>query len=147
MWIVTRRRHEAELTAARAETDRLRNERDTARSERATAVYNREQILRQNAEADATNRRLHGRILELGRRLTQLSEADPEYAASLERRLNIARLAGARLLTAWAQEKRRGDLLQERLDDACGLNHPAITEGSERWHSQRKTVRPAKEAS
>lgn len=111
MWFVTRRRHNAELAAVKAEADRLRDERDATVSKLATAVYNREQVLRQNAEQDATNRRSHGRILELGRRLSAVREADPEYAASLERRV-------------------------ARLDDACGLDHPAVTEGAA-WQARR----------
>jgi hypothetical protein len=119
MWFVTRRRHEAELAAAKAEADRLRTERDATVSKLATAVYNREQVLRQNAEQDAANRRLHGRILELGRRLSQLREADPEYAAQLEHRVTRLRRVGVRILAAYAAEKKRADRLQARLDNAC----------------------------
>jgi len=128
--LVTRRRHNAELAAARAEADRIRAERDATVSKLATAIYNREQVLRQNAEQDAVNRRLHGRNLELGRRLSAVREADPEYAASLERRLDRALTACARYLAAYHAERRRTDRLHARLDDACGLDHPAVDEGA-----------------
>ena len=134
--LVTRRRHNAELAAVKAEADRLRAERDATVSKLATAVYNREQVLRQNAEQDAANRRLHGRILELSRRLSAVREADPEYAASLERRVARLRLVGVRILAAYAAEKKRADRLQTRLDDACGLDHPAVTEGAA-WQARR----------
>jgi len=137
MWFVTRRRHEAELADAKAEADRLRTDRDATVSKLATAVYNREQVLRQNAEKDAANRRLHGRNLELGRRLSQLREADPEYAAHLEQRVARLRQVGERILAAYAAEKKRADLLQDRLDDACGLNHVAVLEGGA-WQARRK---------
>lgn len=101
--------------------DRLRNERDEALGQRDTAVFNREQILRQLAEADATNRRVHDRNLELGRRISQLTESDPEYAAQLERRVARLLQVGARLLSARTAQDRRADLLQRHLDDACGM--------------------------
>lgn len=84
MWFISSRRHREELAAARAETARLRGERDEALKQRETAVFNREQILRQLAGEEAANVRLHGRILELGRRNSELTESDPEYAAQLE---------------------------------------------------------------
>lgn len=145
--LVTRRRHEAELAAANAEATRLRTERDATVSKLATAVYNREQVLRQNAGLDAANRRLEGRNLELGRRLSQLREADPEYAAHLEQRVTRLRRVGVRILAAYAAEKKRADRLQARLDDACGLDHPAVAEGAA-WQARRHDKpRPRKEAS
>lgn len=134
--LVSRRRHNAELAAARAEVDRLRTERDTSVSKLATAVYNREQVLRQNAGLDAANRRLEGRNIELGRRISELRDADPEYAASLEQRVTRLKRVGARLLAAYATEKHRADRLQARLDDACGLNPPAVLEGGA-WQARR----------
>lgn len=87
MWPFTTRRErqlQAELDAVKADRERIRGERNQFAKDRDTARYNREQILRQLAEADATNRRLNGRVLELGRRNSELSESDPEYAAQLE---------------------------------------------------------------
>jgi signal transduction histidine kinase len=126
----TTRRLRTELAAARAEADRLRDERDEALDQRAVAVRNREQILRQLAEADATNRRVHDRNLELGRRLSALAEADPEYAAELERK--VAELQkrlddAARELAdgEWRGRARRAEKrvahLEKELDNACGM--------------------------
>lgn len=134
--LTTFRRSNDRITALLAENNRLRGERDTARSERDTAIFNRRQIVAQFADADATNRRLMGRNLELGRRLGALGESDPEYAASLERRVARLLLVGARLLAAYAVQKRRADRLQRRLDDACGLDHPAVDAG-QHWQSTR----------
>jgi hypothetical protein len=135
--LVTRRRYQRDIDAARAEIDRQRRRADQAQNNAATAIFNRGQMLRQLAEADAANRRLHERNLELGRRVSQLAESDPEHAAALERR--VARLVkvGARLLAAYVAEKRRADQLQARLDDALGLNTTAVIEGS-RWQQRRE---------
>jgi hypothetical protein len=143
---VSARRHRAELAAARGEVARLRGERDVALGQRDTAVFNREQILRQLAEADATNRRVHERNLELGRRISQLTESDPEYAARLERRVARLLLVGARLLAARDAETRRADVLQGRLDDACGLNTAQIDDGRY-WQHNRQDKPRVKEAS
>jgi hypothetical protein len=124
-----RARHDAELAAAKAETDRQRRRAKTAESHAATAVFNRKQVLRQNADLDAANRRLEGRNLELGRRISQLTEADPEYAARLEQRITRLRHVAARILAKATTETRRADLLQARLDDACGLNSSAVMDG------------------
>lgn len=115
MWFVSRRRYEQELAAAKAEADRQRRRAETAAEHAATAVFNRKQVLRQNAELDAANRRLAGRNQALGERISALTEADPEYLAALEQEL--------------AAEKRRADRLQERLDDAVGLNDPRVLAG------------------
>lgn len=119
MWFISGRRHREELAAARAETARLRGERDEALKQRKTAVFNREQILRQLAGEEAANVRLHGRILELGRRNSELTESDPEYAAQLERRVARLLKVGARLYAGGHAEKLRADHLQKRLDDAA----------------------------
>lgn len=119
MWFISSRRHREELAAARAETARLRGERDEALKQRKTAVFNREQILRQLAGEEAANVRLHGRILELGRRNSELTESDPEYAAQLERRVARLRKVIARLYAGGHAEKLRADHLQKRLDDAA----------------------------
>lgn len=134
--LTTTRRLRAEVAAAKAETRRQRQRAETAEQAAATAVYNRGQLLRQLAEADATNRRLEGRVLELGRRLTKLAEADPEYAVVLERRVTRLRRVGARILAAYTAEKKRADRLQAELDDALGLNHPDIADGRN-WQSRR----------
>ena len=118
MWFVSRRRYEEALATA----DHLRDERDKAREERDIAVRNRRQSLSQLLDADATNRRLYGRVLELGRRIAALAESDPGHLAALGQELAAAR-------AEVAAEKRRADRLQERLDDATGLNDPKVLAG------------------
>ncbi|WP_171108654.1 MULTISPECIES: hypothetical protein [unclassified Streptomyces] len=135
--LTTTRRLRAELAAARAETDRQRRRAETAEGNLATAVYNRKQVLKQNAEMDATNRRLNGRLLELGRRNARLIESDPEYAAQLEQRVARLQKVGARILAAWHAERRRANHLQARLDDALGLNTPGVLDGRN-WQANRQ---------
>ncbi|MFI0268611.1 hypothetical protein [Streptomyces luteogriseus] len=135
--LITRRRHEQELAAAKAEAGRQRTRAEGAVSRAITAEFNRGQVLRQLAEADATNRRLAGRNLELGERLSRLAEADPEYAAQLEHRIGRLQKAGKRILAAWWAEKRRADRLQARLDDALGLDDPAVLAG-QNWQATRQ---------
>lgn len=134
--LITRRRHKAELDALRSQYDALRERCGTAEKNEATERFARRTITRQHAELDAANRRLEGRVLELGRRLSRLAESDPEYAARLERRVARLRQVAARLLAGLATETRRADLLQARLDDACGLNSSAVLDG-ERWQQTR----------
>lgn len=134
--LTTTRRLRTELAAAKAETNRQRERAERAEEGRATAEFNREQILRQLAAADAANRRLAGRNLELGNRLSALTEADPAYTAQLERRINRLRTVGKRILAAYGAQKQHADRLQQRLDYACGLNAPAVLAGSG-WQSTR----------
>lgn len=132
MWFVSRRRYDAELGLARLLLEEAREQRDNARDGRAEFKTAAQTAARQFADADATNRRLMGRNLELGRRLTSLTEADPEYAARLERR--VARLlnVAARLHAGRHAAMVRADHLQQRYDDACGLPAGRITDSS-RW--------------
>lgn len=122
MWPFTTRRErqlQAELDAVTADRERIRGERNQFAKDRDTARYNREQILRQLAGEEAANVRLHGRILELGRRNSELTESDPKYAAQLERRVARLRKVIARLYAGGHAEKLRADRLQKRLDDAA----------------------------
>jgi len=52
----------------------------------------------------------------------------------------IARKAGARILAAYLAEKRRADLLQQRLDDACGLTDSRVEDGRH-WQQRRDDKR------
>ncbi|NJP70408.1 hypothetical protein [Streptomyces sp. C1-2] len=124
MWFVSRRRYEEALATA----DRLRDERDKARAQRSEFRTAAVTAGRQLAEADATNRRLDGRVLELGRRISALTEADPEYLAELEQEL--------------AAEKRRADQLQTRLDDAVGLGADRIADSGP-WQPARTSTKGA----
>lgn len=124
------RQLEAELDAVKADRERIRGERNQFKQDRDTARDNREQALRQLAEAGATNRRVHERNLELGRRISKLTESDPEYAAQLEHKVAELqqRLDAAAREPAdgeWRGRARRAEKdverLQKRLDDAVGM--------------------------
>ena len=107
--LTTTRRFRAEVADAKAEARRQRQRAETAEQAAATAEYNRGQLLHQLAEADATNRRLEGRITELTKRV----EERPSFEDSAALRNQIRHL-------------------QRRLDDAVGLA-PGRIEDSSRW--------------
>lgn len=138
--LVTRRRYEDDLAAARAEAARLRTQRNTAVRDEETARFNRERILHQLAAADAANRRLAGRNQELGARLSALTESDPDYLTALEKRLHRALSFTGRTLAALWTEQHRADQLQQRLDDACGLNDSRVQDG-QYWQRTREDQR------
>jgi hypothetical protein len=119
--LVTRRHHEAELAAVRSYNNALRERCELAEKNEAAERGARRTITRQHAEADAANRRLSGRVLELGRRLSLLAESDPEYAARLERRVARLLKVVVRVAVASHAERLRAEHLQKRLDDAVGL--------------------------
>ena len=99
----------------------------------------RRRLARWLAEQQAANRRLDGRNLELGRRVSQLAESDPGYAADLERQLAEAR----KELDA---EKTRADHLQKRLDDAVGLTKNGVQD-SAMWQPGYVAPKPKASAS
>jgi hypothetical protein len=138
--IVSRRRYDFELNMARLLLEEARTQRDNARDERSAFKTAAQTAGRQFADADATNRRLMGRNLELGRRLSRLGEADPEYAGRLEARITRLLKVIARLYAGGHAQKLRADRLQARLDDACGLNSPAVAAG-EMWQQRRDDKR------
>ena len=74
-------------------------------SEIAKVEDKRRRLARWLAEADATNRRLAGRNLELGVRLSDYAESDPDYLASLERRIACLQKGVARYLPALWQSR------------------------------------------
>lgn len=131
MWFVTARRHNDELAAAQNEIAALRRRvLDTQdRHDEVARAHNR--LAKRLAEADAANRRLYDRNLELGRRVSVLAESDLEYAAHLERRVARLKRVGKRIVAAWAREQKRADHLQQRLDDAVGLSTTIVDSG--RW--------------
>lgn len=136
---VLRSRHDEIVSALNADRDRLRTRAETAEGHAKTAVYNRKQTLRQNADLDAANRRLEGRNLELGRRLSTMAEADPEYAAKLEQRVARLRHVGARILDAYTAEKCRADRLASHLDSG---DLKAIKAWDARVQAHDEWVRP-----
>ncbi|HEY9353732.1 MAG TPA: hypothetical protein VIP28_10790 [Nocardioides sp.] len=129
---VLRSRHAVDIKALNADRDRLRRRAETAEKAKATAEFNRLQVLEQNSVLHAANQRLSGRNLELGRRVSRLTEADPEYAAQLEQQVAELREALSQARTEARAEKRRADVLQRRLDDAVGLHYGHI-EDSRKW--------------
>lgn len=94
---ISRRLYEAAL----ADRERIRGERDQFAKDRNSQRAAAETAARQFAEADAANRRLEGRLIELGRRLSRLAESDPEYAAQLERRVQRLTRGASRYLAAY----------------------------------------------
>ncbi|MFF7142324.1 hypothetical protein ACFZB5_13885 [Streptomyces nodosus] len=130
------RRERRETAELQAYADRLRTQRDAARAERDAFRAASQVAARQFSEADATSRRLEGRVLELGRRNSTLTESDPEYAASLEHRVSRLLKAVARLGALVTAERHRADRLQRRLDDALGLNTSQIDDGRMWQHTR-----------
>ncbi|MEU3283203.1 hypothetical protein [Streptomyces antibioticus] len=99
---VSRARYEA----LEADRERLRGERDQFLKDRNSFKYAAESAARQFTEADATNRRLAGRVLELNVRLSAYAESDPDYVACLERRIACLQQGVARYLPAlWKVRK------------------------------------------
>lgn len=135
MWFVTRRRYDDDLTAAKSEIRRQRERAEGALKRAAMAEFNRSQVLRQNRELDAANRRLTGRIEELGRRNSALAESDPEYLADLEEQLAAVR-------EQLAAETKRADHLQRRLDDAVGLPARGPIKDSSIWQPGYQPPKP-----
>ncbi|MFB6787642.1 hypothetical protein ACFCWT_13295 [Streptomyces olivaceus] len=128
MWFVTRRRYLRDLAAERAETRRVKQVKDDFWQQRDEAMAAARTAARQFAEADATNRRLAGRVEELGKRVSALTESDPEYLADLEQQL--------------AAEKRRADRLQARLDDAVGMPEGGPIADSGPWQPAARAPKP-----
>jgi hypothetical protein len=128
--LITRRRYEEELAAAKAETGRQRERAQAAVNRATTAEFNRGQMLRQLADADAANQRLQGRNRVLDERLAQRAESAPKDAARLQRRVDRLRRIVSRLLEERRQEQHRADRLQRRLDDAVGLTPRQIVDSS-----------------
>lgn len=126
--LISHRRHDAELAAARAVSDRLRGERDAARAEkkafRYAAATGAEQVIDVSIVNDCLTRDL----------------------TVLKKRVERLRKVGARLLAAYARERLRAVQLQRRLDDAVGLTSPALDAGRH-WQERRTDKTTAKESS
>jgi len=131
---VSRRRHEQELAAAQTEIAALRRRVLDTEARHDEVEDKRRRLARWLAEADAANRRLAARNLELGNRISAFAESDPEYAAQLEQQV-------ARLTAEVAAETKRADRLQARLDDAVGLT-PSGIQDSGRWQPGYQTPKP-----
>jgi len=154
--LVTRRWHDTELDAARAESGRLRAQRDKAIEEKETAVFNRERILHQYNELDEK----HTAVCLVNERLTEdLTKAREELAtasggkdsealtAALERaellqaELDDARLVASRL-TALVEARQQSDDQQRPIDAAAPVRKEAV---STRLRRERERVRKLEE--
>lgn len=84
-------------------------------------------------------------LMETGEPMPMFSQPSKaqQRIARVEQQLRIARKAAARILAAWAAEKKRADQLQQRLDDAVGIPKAGIRD-SARW--QPGYVEPKPEA-
>lgn len=125
--LISSRRHDAEMADLRQQLEHLRTARNEARDERNVFRTAAQTSSRQLVAADAALRRVHGRNVELGRRLSP---------AAVGGRLARAVRACARYRAALAAETRRADRLQARLDDATGLDDPRVLAGA-RWQDHR----------
>jgi len=116
--LVSRGRYDAELVAARSETERIRDERDSALKSANT---------------------WHGTASRTSELFTDTSIVNDCLTRDLlrsRRQRVIARKAAARILAAYAVEKRRADGLQTRLDGALGLYSAAVEDGRN-WQARR----------
>jgi chromosome segregation ATPase len=127
-----------------------RRKYDDLRTRYEALAEDHEQLTEELAASRRATLRLSGQythLMETGEPMPMFSRPSKvqQRIANLERRLRLARKAGARVLAAYVRERRRADLLQARLDDACGLSRTAVTAG-EHWQSRRED-KPVKEAS
>lgn len=155
-WFISRRRHDEELAAARAETDRQRARAVKAEARATTEIEARCSITRQHAELDAANRRLAGRNKALGDRLAEAQVANgfnpaaakrtAERIAALQKAAAAGREEAAIARAEARRERKRANGLQKRLDDACGLNTAEVLDGRHwqevRQDKARKPVAP-----
>jgi hypothetical protein len=139
--IVSRRRYEADLAAAKAETNRQRERAEKAEETARTELAARRTITRQHAELDADNRRLTGRNSALAKQLEAAQVGGGfDQAAARRTAQRIARLqkAVARARTEAAEERDARRALQKRWDGAFGMDDdPAITAGAD-WQDRRE---------
>lgn len=117
--LISRRRHNAELAAARAVSDRLRGERDAARVEKKAFRYAAATGAEQLCDVSIVNNHL------------------TEDLTRSRRQRVIARKAAARIAAAYRAEKARADHLQARLDQALGLESAAVALGAG-WQDRRQ---------
>jgi hypothetical protein len=99
MWFISRRRHERDLGAARAEAERQRKRADEATAVAGCEVRNRRRIGELNAQLDAAVTRLTGRVETLRRKLGIADAAagtDHARAQDIGARLSTVHDAAAR---------------------------------------------------
>jgi polyhydroxyalkanoate synthesis regulator phasin len=112
--LTTRRRHDAETTRLHDVVRKLHGERDEARKERDAFQSAARTAAEKYVIADATNRRLDGRVRELRRRLEDTTEG--AYVTQLETRLQALAMGTSRwMLAVWSRDRCIG-ILQKQLD-------------------------------
>lgn len=150
-WFISRRRHDEELAAARAETNRQRARAVKAEARTATEIEARRSITRQHAELDAANTRLTGRNKALGDRLAEAQVANgfnpaaakrtAERIAALQKAAAKAREEAAIARAEMRRERKRGDHLQKELDNALGMPPGGLLDSSV-WQPGYETPKP-----
>ena len=117
-----------------------------ARAKRAEAE--RDALQAEAAEQRAAAVRTAGRNTVLTEQIDRLTTVDSSHGADIEALLDrVDRLtrACARYRADLACSEREAARLQARLDDACGLNRPAIRDGAHWQHRRTDKPHPAKE--
>ena len=138
--LVWRSRHERDLADAKAEITRQRSLREAAEERAETAVFNQQEMARNQGGLLDEHRRVVARNRAL---CTQLEAAqvangfDRAGAQKTANRIKRLREAVAKARGEVATETHRADQLQSRLDDALGLNHPAVAAG-DGWQARRQ---------
>ncbi|MER8158118.1 hypothetical protein [Streptomyces sp. NPDC094472] len=133
MWHPWKRR----IADLEAREQRLIDDLDDARRERDTERFNNGIITRQFCEADAANKRLHGRNVHLTEQLGKAREAANDGALDeMGRRLDRALRACARYRADVDGQARLIRNQQQLLDTFHGLDTPAVAEG-EHWQQRR----------
>ncbi|MER5750682.1 hypothetical protein [Streptomyces sp. NPDC002088] len=121
MWFVSRRRHNAELAAARAETGRLRSERDQLIEERDAFKYTAESVSEKYTDTALVNERLTEDLTKARR----LLNADLLPSADVYRK-GLAVALDASLERGWddllADAARINRIAAQRAAEIAGLN-------------------------
>ena len=134
-------RHEEELDAAvYAEAARWRKRVQAAEERAKTAERNQQSIARNQGVLVDQYRQVIDRNRALGEQLEAAQVAngfDRAGAQKTAKRIKRLREAVAKARGEASAETRRADLLQSRLDDAVGLNSPAVAAG-DGWQARRQ---------
>ncbi|MEV5770128.1 hypothetical protein AB0L49_02490 [Streptomyces antimycoticus] len=136
MWFRIRRLRE-EKADLRAQLDRMRERAENAEATVKTERNARGIVVRQFCEADAANKRLHGRNVHLTEQLERAREAAQDGALDeMGARLDRALRACARYRAEVDGQARLIRNQQQLLDTFYGLDTPAVAEG-EHWQQRR----------
>lgn len=134
--IVSRRRYDADLLAAKAETSRMRSERDKFAEARDANRAAARTASRQFTDADeelAATRIVNACLTEDVAKERQVNENLARQIHEMADRLRAyERVDGTDWQSKYEAERKRADRLQKRLDDAVGLK-PSRIEDSSQW--------------